>query len=582
MTAAPANTQAPATTRASVATPSAPHGEDDFETRLGAVLATLGLGDPHGLRRAARVAQETGERLDRVLTRLALVGERDMAQALATLTGLPLLAPDALTEDPALFLALGPKFAASARAIPLSGPAEGPVHLALADPLDTAVAALAALKFGRPVAPCVAAPVDVENALQRLARAEPAHEADIASGDDDTAADIARLKDMASEAPVIRLVNLMIRRAAELRASDIHLEPFERHLRLRYRIDGALREMEAPPTALRAAIVSRIKIMARLNIAESRLPQDGRIKITVLGRALDLRVATTPTLHGEGVVMRLLDPSGIVLDYDGLGIDAVAQAALIPLTLRPNGILLVTGPTGSGKTTTLYATVTRLNAPERKVITVEDPIEYQLDGINQIQVKPQIGLGFAEALRSILRQDPDVIMIGEIRDLETARIAVQAALTGHLVLATLHTNSAAAAISRLRDMGIAEYLIAATLVGAVAQRLVRRLCPACARPDAGGASLARQLDPGAPAARYCMPTGCEACAGIGYRGRTGVIEVLAIDDTTRHLILSQGDERAVEQAAVAAGMRSLRAHGLAKAAAGETSLAEVARVAAGL
>lgn len=547
--------------------------------RLCAAAVEAGHLDAGGLARAERVAGETGERLDRVLTRLGLVGERDMAALLARLLDLPLAEAGALGADRALFEALGPRFAVGARVAPFED-AEGAVWLALADPLDDSAPRLAALKLGRPVSACVAAPADVETALERLAEGA-GEEALALDAADDTAADVARLRDMASEAPVIRLVNAMIRRAAELRASDIHLEPFDRRLRLRYRIDGALREMESPPAALRAAIVSRVKIMARLDIAETRLPQDGRIRIAALGREIDLRIATAPTLHGEAVVMRLLDRSGLTLDFDGLGLDARAQRALIPLIERPNGILLVTGPTGSGKTTTLYAAVTRLNIAERKVITVEDPVEYRLEGVNQIQVKAQIGLGFAEALRSILRQDPDVIMIGEIRDLETARIAVQAALTGHLVLATLHTNSAAAAIDRLRDMGVPAYLVAATLAGAVAQRLVRRLCPACARPAAEGAALAAGLGDVGGSGSWREPVGCPACAGLGHRGRTSVIEVLPVDDALRRLILTEADDRRVEAAAADAGMRTLRAHALERARAGEIALAEVARVASG-
>jgi general secretion pathway protein E len=548
-------------------------------------LRAAGALDDATERRARRVAEETGERIDRVLARLGLAGERALAEALAACLGLDLVRAEDFPDTPDLAEALGPAFAASARVAPLDDDGET-VRLAMADPLDGAVADLAAMKLGRRIVRCVAAPADVENALERL-RADGGSAietlaAAAGGADDETAADLARLRDMASEAPVVRLVNLLIRRAAELGASDIHLEPFERRLRLRYRVDGALREADAPPAHLRAAVVSRIKIMARLDIAESRLPQDGRIKATVLGRPLDLRVATTPTLHGEGVVIRLLDRSGLRLDYDGLGIDAAAQAALIPLTERPNGVLLVTGPTGSGKTTTLYATVMRLNAPERKIVTVEDPVEYQLDGVNQIQVHGGIGLGFADALRSILRQDPDIIMIGEIRDAETARIAVQAALTGHLVLATLHANGAAASVSRLRDMGVPDYLIAATVVGAVAQRLVRRLCPDCAAPDADPGPLLAALGAADMPGAFRRPVGCPACGGVGYRGRTTVLEVMAVDDAARRSILTRADDRSLEAAATAAGMRTLRAHGLARAAAGETSLAEVARVAAGL
>jgi general secretion pathway protein E len=550
---------------------------------LGPALIAAGALDESALRRAERVAQETGERLGAVVTRLGLAGEEAVGRQLAALAGLPFVAADAFPEDGALLSALGPRFAREARALPLGEDGDA-VRLAMADPQDAALARMVAMKLGRPVAACVATPSAIESAIDRLAGREALalDAAEEAGGDDaGAAADVARLKDMASEAPVVRIVNKIVRHAAELGASDIHLEPLEDGLRLRYRVDGVLREGDAPPAGLRAAVVSRIKIMARLDIAESRLPQDGRVAATVLGRPLDMRVATTPTLHGEGVVIRLLDRSGLRLDYDGLGLDATAQAALIPLTERPNGILLVTGPTGSGKTTTLYATVARLNSPERKIVTVEDPVEYRLPGVNQIQVRAGIGLGFAEALRSILRQDPDVIMIGEIRDLETARIAVQAALTGHLVLATLHTNSAAAAVARLRDMGTPAYLIAATLTGCVAQRLVRRLCPSCAAPDPDGAAMAARLGWG-QAGDWRRPAGCRSCGGVGYRGRLGVMEVLPVDTQARRLILDGADDRAIEEAAQAGGMRALRAHALGRAAAGETSLAEVARVAAGL
>lgn len=556
-------------------------GQDHATARLAQHLRETGAADDDALARGARVAAETGERLDRVLVRLGLVGERAIAASLANLLDLPLVDAASLTTAPDLLAALGPRFAEAARLIPIEDDG-ATVRLAMADPLDAAAAQLAGLKLNRRPLRVVAAPADIDNALERMA-AEGARALDQLSqaaggeGDDGAAADVARLKDMAAEAPVIRIVNLIIRRAAELGASDIHIEPMERRLRLRYRVDGALREVEAPPAHLRPAVVSRIKIMARLDIAESRLPQDGRLKIAVLGRELDVRVATAPTLHGEGVVMRLLDRSGLTLDFEGLGFDGPAGAALLPLIDRPNGVLLVTGPTGSGKTTTLYAAVSRLNDAARKIVTVEDPVEYQLEGVNQIQVRPQIGLGFAQALRSILRQDPDVIMIGEIRDLETARIAVQAALTGHLVLATLHTNSAAAAVARLRDMGVPEYLIAATLVGAVAQRLVRRLCANCAAPE--DAAFGQRMDPGGAGWRRAV--GCPTCGGAGYRGRTTLAEVLPVDDEVRRLILSGAEGRAIEDAAVAGGMRTLRNHGLARARAGETALSEVARVAAG-
>ena len=352
--------------------------------------------------------------------------------------------------------------------------------LAVADPLDPFTQAAVAAATGRRVRLEVAVPIELEAALNRL---YPEGDRAIAGAESDAPLedDAERLKDLASEAPVIRLVNLLITRAVETQASDIHIEPFEDRLRVRYRYDGVLHEAEAPPRHLAAAITSRIKIMARLDIAERRMPQDGRIKMAVRGQDVDFRVSTIPSLHGETVVLRILDRTAVVFDYARLGLSPAVIRKLGSALELPNGIVLVTGPTGSGKTTTLYTGLLALNAVTRKIVTVEDPIEYQLQGINQIQVRAQIGLTFASLLRSILRQDPDVIMVGEIRDGETAQIAVQAALTGHLVLSTLHTNSAAAAVTRLRDMGVEDYLLTAVLRGIMAQRLVRRLCPDCRR-----------------------------------------------------------------------------------------------------
>jgi general secretion pathway protein E len=386
---------------------------------------------------------------------------------------------------------------------------------------------------------------------------------------------------LASEAPVIRLVNQIIARAVETQASDIHIEPFEDRLRVRFRYDGVLHEAESPPSRLTAAITSRIKIMAKLDIAERRLPQDGRIRLAVRGQDVDFRISTLPALHGETVVVRVLDRSAVAFDYAKLGLaDQVVSRLATALDL-PNGIVLVTGPTGSGKTTTLYTGLLALNSVTRKVITVEDPIEYQLRGINQIQVRPQIGLNFASLLRSILRQDPDVIMVGEMRDLETAQIAVQAALTGHLVLSTVHTNSAAATITRLRDMGLEDYLMAAVLRGVLAQRLVRRLCGACRREAAAPDELVARfrLDrrgDGGPV-RLFHPVGCPQCRGTGFRGRQAIAEFLVPDAEINRLIFARADEAAIERAAVAAGMTTMFEAGLEAALAGTTTIEEVVR-----
>jgi general secretion pathway protein E len=378
---------------------------------------------------------------------------------------------------------------------------------------------------------------------------------------------------MASEAPVIRLVNAMIAQAVEKRSSDIHIEPFEKEFRVRYRVDGVLYNQEPPPRELKAAIISRVKLMARLNIAERRLPQDGRIKIKVLGREVDLRVSTLPTLYGESVVMRLLDRSaGGFYDLQRLGFDEFMLSRMEYYTSLPHGILLVTGPTGSGKSTTLYSALKRINQPDKKIITIEDPVEYQMDGINQIHVNPQIGLTFASGLRHIVRQDPDIIMVGEIRDRETADIAIRAALTGHFVYSTLHTNDAPSAITRLTDMGVENYLISSTLVSVLAQRLVRVICRHCKAP--AGARLA----PDGSMIQCYRGTGCEHCSGSGFTGRVGIFELMELDDEMRKLILNNADAVALTAAARRHGMRNLREDGWMKVATGLTTAEEVMRV----
>ncbi|MBI5178288.1 MAG: type II secretion system ATPase GspE [Nitrospinae bacterium] len=384
------------------------------------------------------------------------------------------------------------------------------------------------------------------------------------------------LSDLASGAPVIRLVNLLIQRAVETGASDIHIEPFEDDLSVRYRIDGILHHVEAPPKKMQAAVSSRIKIMARLNIAEKRLPQDGRIRTRVGGKDIDMRVSTIPTVYGESIVMRILDRGSVVIDLNTLGFPKGEREKFGAMIARPYGMLLVTGPTGSGKTTTLYAALDKINTPDKKIITVEDPVEYQMKGINQIQVRPQIGLTFQNGLRSIVRQDPDIIMVGEIRDFETAEIAIQAALTGHMVFSTVHTNDSAGAITRLLDMGIEHYLISSALVGALAQRLVRILCPKCKKPYLPTAEEAREAGSGT----LYRETGCKECANTGYRGRLGIYELLAVEDAVRNLILQKASAHVIKEQARRDGMTTLREDGFAKVRAGTTSVSEVVRVTA--
>ncbi len=380
------------------------------------------------------------------------------------------------------------------------------------------------------------------------------------------------------DAPIIRLINALLAQALREGASDIHLEAYENRSVIRYRVDGVLRDVMAPPRALHAALVSRIKVMASLDIAEKRLPQDGRISLRVAGRPVDVRVSTLPTGHGERVVLRLLDKQHGRLELEALGMNPSTLAALDSLIRAPHGIILVTGPTGSGKTTTLYAALSRLDAAKLNIMTVEDPIEYDLDQISQTHVNPRIDLTFARALRAILRQDPDVVMIGEVRDLETAQIAVQASLTGHLVLATLHTNDALGAVTRLADMGVEPYLLATSLIGVLGQRLVRRLCPACKRPEPADATERAALA-GHAVDQVMHAVGCPECNQTGYRGRTGVYELFTLSDAARRLIHDGASEAALREIAGGSGWISLYDDGLRWVAAGETTLEEVMRVA---
>ncbi|WP_205664986.1 GspE/PulE family protein [Acetobacter cibinongensis] len=561
-----------------------PGTREQAETRLADTLMQAGTCDAAVLERARRVATENRQALPTILLQLGLVSEAALATAYATLTGHPVVSATALAalEEPVLPDILAAPFLRQASAVPL--PCEnGILLLAMADPLDDFVVQAVSLAVSLPVRPMAALPVDLEAALSRLYPATlPADSPDTEEGaaeGDPLEEDADRLKDLASEAPVIRLVNQIIFRAVETHASDIHFEPFEDRLGVRFRYDGVLHEMDSQPARLIAAVISRIKIMARLDIAERRLPQDGRIKLAVRGRAVDFRVSTIPALHGESVVMRVLDRGSVKFEYGRLGLSPGVIAQFRAALEEPNGIVLVTGPTGSGKTTTLYTGLAQLNVTERKVVTIEDPIEYQLAGINQIQIRPQIGLTFATLLRAILRQDPDVIMVGEIRDLETAQIAAQAALTGHLVLSTLHTNSAAAAITRLRDMGLEDYLQTAVLRGVLAQRLVRKLCHSCRTPLQLDAVVAKRLGvPAERAASLWQAVGCLECRHTGYRGRIAIAEYLVPSPAIVRLILARADHTAIERQAAEEGMKTLFQAGIDAACEGETTVEEVMRI----
>jgi general secretion pathway protein E len=509
--------------------------------------------------------------------------EKILAAEAAAFLKLPLFDNEALPSEPLLADALSGSFLQAEGLLPVELQ-DSRLIVATADPFSGYNRRALELASNRPVGFVVATASDLDSGLRRLyaPRAEAGVEAQADESDAGYEEDIQRLRDMAAEAPVIRFVNWLFQDAVEKRSSDIHLEPFHSALRVRFRIDGLLREIDAPPQQLSSAIISRIKLLARLNIAERRLPQDGRIRTVIKGRTMDVRVSTVPTLYGESVVMRLLDKSAVSFDFHELGLFEEDFTRYLTILSNPNGIVLVTGPTGSGKTTTLYASLLHLNKIDTKILTVEDPVEYELPGINQIQVKPQIGLGFANALRSLVRQDPDIILIGEIRDLETAEIASQSALTGHRVLSTLHTNDAASSVTRLIDMGLADFLIAATVRGIVAQRLVRRLCDSCKMERPAPNHLHAALAPFQRGNQgeipiVFEPQGCRACEGAGYRGRLGIYEVLAVTDRIREMISARAPGPDIQAQAVAEGMTSLFEDGFRKVSRGLTSVAEVLR-----
>jgi general secretion pathway protein E len=463
--------------------------------------------------------------------------------------------------------------------------------LAMADPLDAETRDAVAKATGRRVAVQAGTEEEIREAIERgfgesAASMERLVEQVGDEGDGGATGDekVERLIGAASEAPIIRLVNFVIARAIERGASDIHIEPFEKSIKVRYRIDGILVEAEAPPRRLQTAIISRIKIMARLNIAESRLPQDGRVKLRIGGQEIDFRVSTVPTLYGESVVIRILDQAAVPLNLSTLGFSPATLDRLRKMVNAPHGMVLVTGPTGSGKTTTLYGALQEIRSAERKIITIEDPVEYQVPGVNQIQVKPQIGLTFSAGLRSIVRQDPDVILVGEIRDRETAEIAIHSALTGHMVLSTLHTNDAAGAITRLLEMGVEEYLLPSSLSGVLAQRLVRVVCPDCSEPRALSQAFRDEILREAgfvPGGDLRLGRGCAACGETGYRGRMGIFELLTLDEAVKDLILARADAGAIRAKAVAGGMTLLRDDGWDKVSRGLTTVEEVLRVTRG-
>ena len=558
--------------------------------RLGEILREKFHLSELKLEEALAYQQEKGGRLGEVLLHLRILREEQVLEALAQqfdMTWIPHL--DSTHVDHEVIKKVPIAFCRRYRVLPMRDE-NGAILTASSDPLETVAMDDLRLLLGKPIAPVLTSTVALLARLNRAyddianpAGAEEVME-DIAANEslDQLAHELDEpqdLLDATDEAPIIRLVNSVLFQAVRQRASAIHFESFERGLVVRYRIDGVLYPVLTPPKHLQASIIARLKIMAGLNIAEKRLPQDGRFAIRTAGKDVDLRVSVLPTSHGERVVLRLLEKENRLLNLSEMGFSKDRLVVIHQLIQLAHGIILVTGPTGSGKTTTLYAALTHINSPDKNIITVEDPVEYQLLGVGQMQVNPKINLTFAAGLRSILRQDPDVIMIGEIRDRETAEIAIHASLTGHLVFSTLHTNDAASAATRLIDMGIEPFLVASSVVAVLAQRLLRRICPDCKRPYRASEDELGRLDlpPGSAVTLY-RGAGCAACSQTGYRGRIGIFELMVLDDDIRRLIGGKADSTAIKQTAIAKGMVTLKQEGAERVIQGQTTLEEVMRI----
>ncbi len=564
-----------------------PHHEELAGRPLGEVLVALGMVDPDDVG-AALDAQHAGDehRIGEILAELGRITLEQLSKALAIQMEMPFLEKIDIDQIPDDLVQKVPiSFAKQHTVLPLLRLGDS-VMAVIEDPIDTDALDDLSLLLGVRLSPVVALPDVIKEAINRvydratgLAHEAVQHLQTEEEGEDIDALDLLD-EQGGDDAPIIRFVNALLRDAVKSRASDIHIECFERCVTVRNRVDGILyKKVEAPKTA-QSPIVARVKIMAGLNIAEKRLPQDGRIRRKIAGKDIDVRVSTVPTSHGERIVMRILDRSNILLSLDDLGFSKENRENFESLVTRPHGILLVSGPTGSGKTTTLYAALSRINSPDINILTCEDPVEYQLPGVGQMQVNAKIDLTFANGLRAFLRQDPDVIMVGEIRDRETAEIAIQASLTGHLVLATVHTNDAPGAVTRLVDMGVEPFLVSSTLIGVLAQRLVRNLCKVCKQPYEPEAEQMRELGlKPQPGRQFYHEVGCNKCLETGYRGRSGIYELLNIDDEVRRLILQNTDAGSIKRYAVSKGMKTLLDDGARKAMLGDTTAEEILRVA---
>ncbi len=541
------------------------------------LLVERGFLDPEQVDAAAKSMKAENETALDVLVSSGVIGEDEVLGTLADEFGLKYchINSDAISAD--IIKEIPGDIARKYGVVPVVADEES-ITVAFSDPIGyDAIESLRYVLNGRDVQAIVSPRSEVQAAMAKLYASEMESDVQLRSDDDDGAAV------SEDDAPVVKLANMILTTAIGMKASDIHVEPMEKEFRIRYRIDGALRKMDSPPKRLQQAIISRIKIMSKMKISEKRIPQDGRIQISHGGKDLDLRVSTVPTNHGESIVMRILDKSNLSLGLPQLGFLTDDQATFERLIKLPDGVVLVTGPTGSGKTTTLYACLGQINTPDKKLITVEDPVEYQMSGINQVQVNKDVGLDFSSALRSILRQAPNIVMIGEIRDAETADIAMEAALTGHLVFSTLHTNDAPSAVTRLLDIGVKPFLVASALRAAMAQRLVRAICEKCRTPYTPTERDIKMLGAIAKTIPETMYTGagCDKCGRSGYKGRKGIFEIFKVDDTIQRLIFDHAPASILRQRAREMGMRTLREDGMLKVASGMTSLSEVLRVTMG-
>jgi len=568
-------------------TPSSASSKDIAE-----MLLEEGLITPRQLEKAIEQQKNSNESLEKIIIGLGYVTEKEVTEVIGKEMGVPFIDLDEVEIDPELARAIPEHLAQRYKVIPV-GQENNKLALAMVDPLNVFAIDDIRLITGFDIEPMIATEESILRAINKqfgVTDLAEVHETvqDIALSDfgdletleEEDEIELDKLKELVDEAPIVRVVNLIITQAINDKASDIHIEPRAKNVCVRYRIDGVLHEVMSPPKHIQAPMVSRIKIMASLDIAERRIPQDGKIHLKHDNKEYDLRVSSLPTTHGEKIVMRILDKSSVMIGLDKLGLMPDTRAIFEDLVFKPYGMLLVTGPTGSGKSTTLYTSLNMLNSPEKNICTVEDPVEYQLGGINQVQINPKAGLNFASALRSFLRQDPDIIMVGEIRDHETAQIAIESALTGHMVLSTLHTNDAPGAITRLIDMGIEPFLVASALVGCIAQRLVRRICPNCREPYSPPEEAVAKfgLNLADTNIVFYHGRGCDHCKGTGYKGRCGIYEMMTINDSIRPLILRNAPTVEVKDAAIENGMVTLQEDGLRKVLEGTTTIEECLRV----